>query len=194
MQPLRIKYSFMLVLIAPVLLFENTDDEKQFDIFIASLVIKSTAMDDINIPGKNISAWKHIPFIPYAEYKYPSHKPMQTPLANGIIGAKIKPHIDKPIKNDISTNINVDEIEAINTSNNGLFNRSLKSLRNSVFTNFIMFSSANFINIAPKNIPNNKNIAKNTSILFFFIKPFMFAFLILHGFLFKLTAFINFAP
>ena len=119
---------------------------------------------------------------------------MQIPRTNGITGAKIKPHIDKPIKNDISTNINVDEIEAINTSNNGLLSRSLKSLRNSAFTNFITFSSANFINIAPKNIPNNKNIDKKTNSLFFIKKSLTFVLLILLKFLFKLTVFINFAP
>ena len=69
MQPLRITYSFMLVLIGLALPFENMADEKQLEIFIASLVISSTAMDDINIPGKNISEWKHMPFNPYEEYK-----------------------------------------------------------------------------------------------------------------------------
>ena len=69
MQLLRITYNFMLVLVALALLFVSIADEKQLEIFIASLVINKIATDDINIPGKNISAWKHIPFSPYAEYK-----------------------------------------------------------------------------------------------------------------------------
>lgn len=76
--------------------------------------------------------------------------------------------MDSPIKKDIKTNTNVDEIEVINASNKGLFSRSLKSLKNSTFINFIAFSSANLISTAPKHIPHNKNIAKNTNILFFF--------------------------
>ena len=69
MQLLRITYNFMLVLVALALLFVSIADEKQLEIFIASLVINKIAMDDINIPGKNISAWKHTPFSQYAEYK-----------------------------------------------------------------------------------------------------------------------------
>ena len=61
MQLLRITYNFMLVLVALALLFVSIADEKQLEIFIASLVINKIAMDDINIPGKNISAWKHTP-------------------------------------------------------------------------------------------------------------------------------------
>lgn len=119
---------------------------------------------------------------------------MQIPRTNGITGANINPHIDKPIKNDINTNINVDEIEAMNTSNNGLLSRSLKSLKKSAFMNFITFSSANSINNEPKNIPNSKNTDKNTNSLFFNKKFLTFVSLILLKFLFKLTAFINFAP
>lgn len=59
----------MLVLIGFTLPFENMADEKQLEIFIASLAINITAIDDINIPGKNIREWKHMPFSPYAEYK-----------------------------------------------------------------------------------------------------------------------------
>ena len=69
MQLLRITYNFMLVLVALALLFVSIADEKQLEIFIASLVINKIAMDDINIPGKNISSLKHTPFSPYAEYK-----------------------------------------------------------------------------------------------------------------------------
>ena len=102
--------------------------------------------------------------------------------------------MDSPIKKDIKTNTNVDEIEVINASNKGLFSRSLKSLKNSTFINFIAFSSANLISTAPKHIPHNKNIAKNTNILFFLMKSLALAFFISPKFLFKLNVFINFAP
>lgn len=119
---------------------------------------------------------------------------MQIPLKNGIMGARINPQIDSPIKKESDTKINVDETEAINTLDNGFPSRSLKSLKNIEFINFIMFLSVNFINKAPQNIPINKNIDKNTKSLFFSKNFLNFVFLMLIYSLFKFTVFINFTP
>ena len=53
---------------------------------------------------------------------------MQIPLIKGIIGVKTNPHIDSPIKNEISININVEDMEETNVSNKLLDKLSLKCL------------------------------------------------------------------
>lgn len=88
---------------------------------------------------------------------------MQIPLIKGIIGVKTNPHIDSPIKNEISININVEDMEETNVSNKFLDKLSLKSLKNKMFINFKIFLSANFISTAPKNIPLSKIIDKKIS-------------------------------
>lgn len=52
MQPLRIIYNFMLLRTTSSLFFKNIIDEKWLEIFIDSRDIRSTAMDEMNIPGK----------------------------------------------------------------------------------------------------------------------------------------------
>lgn len=63
-QPLRIIYSFMPLRTASSLSFKNIIDEKWLEIFIDSRAIRSTATDEMNIPGKKTSVWKMIPFNP----------------------------------------------------------------------------------------------------------------------------------
>ena len=91
---------------------------------------------------------------------------MHIPLINGIIGANINPQTDNPIKKDIITKINVDDIDAINISSNVFEIRSLKSLKNKIFINFKVFSSAMFTNIVPESMPINKKIDNKINNLF----------------------------
>lgn len=88
---------------------------------------------------------------------------MQIPLIKGIIGARMNPHIDSPIKNEININMNVEDMEEINVSNKFFDKLSLKSLKNKIFISFKIFLSASFIKTAPKNIPVSKIIDKKIS-------------------------------
>lgn len=82
----------------------------------ASWVAKRIANDETKIPGKNISEWKHSPFIPCDEYKYTSDIPMQMPLKNGTNGTKTNPYSDRPMKKERTKNKNVDESDVMKKS------------------------------------------------------------------------------
>ena len=104
--------------------FEKARADNLLDILNASLVSAKIASDDTKTPGKNIKECKHNPFKLYAEYKYASDIPIQTPRKNGRIGVNTKPYIDKPIKKAITKKKNVKESDVIKKFKHGFVIRS----------------------------------------------------------------------